>query len=324
MGFTDHIQNQITHHELASDNTLHVVTMISNSARYHSRYRLFREFQERMAKTANVKLYVVEVAFGDRKHEVTEPNNKQHLQLRTNQELWHKENAINVGVKHLLPANWKYVAWVDADVTFLNDNWAQETLHALQHHDLIQPWSECLDTGPYGNGTQMFKSFSSLVSKGVRQQAYKSEPYPYGHSGFAWACTREFWENTSGLMEFPILGSSDHHMAWAAIGQVEKSVHGGMTESFKRRAADWQRNAYRVTNGHLGYVPGTIVHSFHGPKGRRYYRERWQILVDNKFDPDTDLRKDSQGLIQVVNKPHLLEDISRYFASRHEDSIEEA
>lgn len=323
MNFTDHIANQIQHHDLASDNTLHVVTMISNPARYHSRYRLFRDFQARMEKTANIKFYVVEVAFGDRQHEVTEKGNPNHLQLRTDQEIWHKENAINIGVRHLLPANWKYVAWVDADVTFLNDNWAQETLHALQHHDLVQPWSECIDTGPYGNSNQMFRSFSSLVAKGIRQQANKNEPYPYGHSGFAWACTRVFWENVNGLMEFPILGSADHHMAWASIGKVSYSVHQKMTDDFKRRCDEWQRNAFRVTNGHLGYVPGTITHAFHGPKTKRFYRERWQILVDNKFSPDNDLRKDSQGLLMVVGKPHLLEDCASYFHSRDEDSIEE-
>jgi hypothetical protein len=323
MNFTDHITNQIQHHDLASDNTLHVVTMISNPARYHSRYRLFRDFQARMEKTANIKFYVVEVAFGDRQHEVTDPKNPQHLQLRTNQEIWHKENAINVGVKHLLPHDWKYVAWVDADVTFLNDNWAQETLQALQHYQVVQPWSECVDTGPYGNGKQMFKSFGLLNTNGVRIQAYSTEPYAFGHSGFAWACTRTFWENVNGLMDFPILGSSDHHMAWAMVGHVERSVHGGMTDSFKRRAEEWQRNAVRVTNGHVGYVPGLIIHNFHGAKKNRKYRERWQILIDNKFDPDTDLRRDSQGLLQVVNNPNLLYDIHQYFRQRNEDSIDE-
>lgn len=323
MAFSDHITNQIQHHELRSDNTLHVVTMISNSARYHSRYRLFREFQEQMATAKNIKLYVIEIAFGDREFEVTEAGNPQHLQLRTAQEIWHKENALNLGVKHLLPHDWKYVAWIDADVRFLNDNWAQETMHALQHHDLVQPWSECIDTGPYGNSNQLFKSFASLVAKGIRQQAHKGEPYPYGHSGFAWACTRVFWENVSGLMEFPILGSADHHMAWASVGEVYKSVHQGMTQAFKRKCEEWQRSAFRVTNGHLGYIPGTIVHSFHGPKKKRFYRERWQILVQNKFDPDVDLRKDSQGLLMVVGKPHLLQACHEYFHSRMEDSIDE-
>lgn len=37
----------------------------------------------------------------------------------------------------------------------------------------------------------------------------------YGHTGYVWACTRYFWENVGGLMDFCILGSADHNMALA-------------------------------------------------------------------------------------------------------------
>src|SRR6516162_7377922 len=114
---TNHVVNAIKHHELAGDNTLHVVAPISNSARYHSRYRIFRDWADAMKATANVQLHVVELAFGDRKFEVTGVDKgASELQLRSSHELWYKENLINLGVRHLLPTNWRYVAWVDGDV----------------------------------------------------------------------------------------------------------------------------------------------------------------------------------------------------------------
>lgn len=317
---TDHIVSSINNHGLVSDNTLHVVGVVSNPVRYHSRYRLFRDWVERMRSTPNVQLHLVELAYGDRHFECTTSND---LQLRTNHELWYKEAMINQGVKSLLPRDWKYVCWCDTDITFHNEHWAQETLHQLQAYDLIQPWSECVDMGVDGNGMQMFRSFSSLVQKNIQQQAHKDEPYPYGHSGFAWACTRIFWENVHGLMEFPILGSGDHHMAWASIGQVEKSVHQKMSYSFKNLCFDWQRNAMRITHGHLGHIKGLITHHWHGSKKKRFYRERWQILVEHKFDPIQDLRYDHQGLPYIYGKPHLEEEIRGYFRSRNEDGIDE-
>lgn len=320
--YTDHVVNAINHHDLVSDSTLHVVAVISNTARYHSRYRIFREWEQAMLATPNVKLHVVEMAFGDRHHEVTVKENPSHLQLRSGAELWHKEAMINVGVRHLLPRDWRYVAWIDADVFFGNQNWGLETIHALQHHDVVQPWSECIDLGPHGDALQLFRSFTSLEAKGVKQQAFKDEPYPYGHSGFAWACTRLFWENVNGLIDWAILGSADHHMAWALVNQVHRSVHGKMSDPFKRLANEWQERAYGITRGFVGYVPGRIEHRFHGPKGRRYYRERWRILIDAGFDPVRDLRRDAQGLPYIVGKPGLEEDIRKYMASRHEDSIE--
>jgi hypothetical protein len=322
------IQNAIKHHELSTDSTLHVVAVISNSARYHSRYRIFREWEQRMLATPNVKLYVVEIAFGDRCFEVTDVTNPNHLQLRTNQELWHKENMVNLGVQRLLPRNWKYLAWIDADITFNNDNWALETIHALQHYQVVQPWSECADLGPKGNIMRTHTSFSQLISQGIEPHApsdgsYYIGKFKAGHPGYAWACTRHFWENVEGLVDFAILGSADMNMSWAMIGKVQKSYHGKLSQDFKDGMKEWQRRAFRVTNGHLGYVPGMITHEFHGAKKTRFYKERSQILVDHGFSPRKHLMRDAQGLWRMVNHPQLQRDISNYMHSRNEDSVDE-
>ena len=322
---TDYVTNGIKNHELINDSTLHVVAVVSNPARYHSRYRLFREFANAMATTPNTMLHVVELAFGDRHHEVTGKDcpTPSQLQLRSDRELWHKENMINLGVRHLLPTNWRYMAWIDADVHFQNKNWALETIHQLQHYPVVQPWSECVDMGPHGNGMQMFRSFCSFVQRGKQIQSHPGEYYEYAHSGFAWACTRRFWENVGGLIDWAVLGSGDHHMAWGLINQIHKSVHQSMSGAFKRRANEWQANAYRETNGHVACVPGLLHHQWHGKKAARKYRERWQILIDNKFDPDTDLRRDAQGLLYIAGKPHLENDIREYMRGRNEDGIDE-
>lgn len=319
MHLVDHIHN----HCLDKDNVLHVVGVISNPVRYHSRYRLFRKWYERMLATPNVKVYVVEAAFGDRPFQVTDPCNPHHLQVRTHQELWLKENLINLGVRHLLPRNWKYVAWSDCDILFCDDHWAQEALHQLQHYHVIQPWMNCSDLGFQGEVLSLFDSFCSVHARGIRKQCHPGEPYKYAHSGYIWCCTREFWENVHGLMDWNCVGSGDHHMAWACINGVHHSVHRGMHQSFKDRALEWQRNAFRVTNGHLGYVKTRIEHMFHGSKKNRKYRERWSIFIDHQFDPNKDLRYDSQGLLQLVGKPALMDEIRQYNRARHEDSIDD-
>jgi len=100
------------------DNVLHVVAVISNPCLYARRYILAREFINRMEKEENVVLYLVELTYGDQKYYVTDMKNKRHLRLNTNVPLWHKENMINIGIKKLLPKNWKAVAWIDADIEF--------------------------------------------------------------------------------------------------------------------------------------------------------------------------------------------------------------
>lgn len=319
-----HLVEHVKNHGLLSNDVLHVVAVVSNPIRFRSRYRLFREFENRMLETAGVKFYIVEMAYGDRAYECTDSSNGNHLQLRTSQELWLKENMINLGVKRLFPKDWKYMAWVDADVEFQNPYWARETIQQLQHYPVVQPWSHCVDLGPHGEVLQTFESFCSVHRKRIPKQTHPSQPYKYAHSGYAWACTRFFWENAGGLMDFPILGSADHHMAFSLIGRVRDTVHGKMGEAFKRKCFEWEANACKVTQGDLiGYVKGMLKHFFHGKKADRKYRERWPILFENDFNPDTDLSYDSSGvLVLTKSKPRLIADIMDYQRGRSEDSVD--
>ncbi len=317
-----HITNHILKPQLKSNNVLHVIGVISNPVRYNSRFRLFKEWEAAMLATPNVQLHVVEAAIGDRHHEVTDPNNPNHLQLRTKQGIWIKENMINLGVRHLLPSDWKYLAWIDCDVFFRDPQWAQETLHQLQHYSVVQPWSDCLDLGHHGNILQHFQSFGYMHQLRTPKKPNHEKPYKYAHTGFAWACTRTFWENVKGLLDFCILGSGDHHLAWALIGEVMSTVPNKLAPSYARRCIEWQNNAVRITHKEVGYVMGRIEHKWHGSKTKRYYKDRWNILFSNNFDPDKDLAYDSQGLIHVIGKPKLVHEIHKYNLSRQEDGID--
>ena len=95
---------------------LYVVAPIINSSRYRSRYRLYREFAKYISDAGAI-LYTIEAAYGDRAFEITEASSRNQIRVRTNHEVWHKENLINIGVSRL-PADWKYVAWIDADIQF--------------------------------------------------------------------------------------------------------------------------------------------------------------------------------------------------------------
>lgn len=341
-----HLVNHIHNSDkMYGDNTLHVVRVISNPARYHSRYRLAREQEEFLKKCPNIKLYTVEASFGDRHHELINQTDEFNLKVKVKSEIWIKENMINLGVQHLLPYNWKYMAWIDGDVIWNDVNWGLETIQQLQHYSVIQPWTDGLDLGPYGNVLQCFKSFgsqnyiefdenlSSDMSGKKRKPVISERPATssmpiydhrrYGHSGFAWACTRHFWNNVGGLMDFCILGSADHNMATAMVGNVDFSIHKAMTQGFKDACKRWQHHAVRVTHNEVGATHDRLEHMFHGPKKRRYYAERWKILIHYKFDPLKDLMYDEQGIIHLVGKPALARAIAHYNRSRMEDSIEE-
>jgi hypothetical protein len=303
---------------------LHVVCMISNPIRWKSRIRLYNDFEQHMLDSG-VRLTTVEISYGARFAELTPHSSVNHIKLRADghQLCWQKESALNIGI-YSLPPDAKYIATIDADIRFRRSNWASETIHALQHYHVVQPWADCYDLGPNDEHLKHHVSFCRLVhhKEPIEQgpQAKKTR-YRFGHSGYAWGWTRQALEWTGGLIETAALGSADHHMAMALIGRVDDSIHRGTTPAYRTPLVQWQQRAMRHIAKNIGYVPGTIEHAFHGPKAKRFYMDRWEVLARHAFDPTTDLKRNTFGLIELAgSKPGLRHDIDLYFRSRDEDA----
>ena len=306
------------------ESKLHVIIVVSNPCLYARRYILAREFIKRMEMDEHdVILYVVEFAYGDQKFIVTDSKCTRHLQIRTKIPIWHKENMINVGVKRLLPSNWRAFAWIDADVEFESPNWATDALKLLNgSKDIIQLFSHAIDMDKNKNTMSVFSSFGYQYCKGKQ---YGGKGLEHWHPGYAWACTRKAYEKMGGVFEYGILGSSDHIMALSLIGQGVKGVDDKSTDGYKKKILEFQAN---VKNFRLGYVPNVIRHHFHGSKKNRKYTERWQILVKHLYDPYEHLEFDKENLennnckvlIPTAKCPKvLIDDIFKYFEERNED-----
>lgn len=296
-------------------NLLYVVAVVSNPARYQRRYELFRQFCQRMECIPNVRLVTVELQQRHRPF-VTDAT----IQLRTVHELWFKENLINVGVQYL-PDDWEYVAWIDADIHFINDNWVNETLHQLQTYDVVQLFSHAIDLGPRGETIKIHQGFMYLYNRGVE---YKNPKYgTHWHPGYAWACKKSAFNKMGGLIDWAILGSADNHMALALIGKVDESLNHCLHPHYIQMAKTFQERCERHIQRNVGHVDGTILHYWHGAKKNRFYKDRWKILVNNQYDPMRDIKRDDNGLYQLENyNIKLRDDLRHYFRSRNEDSID--
>jgi hypothetical protein len=321
--------NRVPQSVAGQPDKLHVIAVISNPVRYVSRYELYKKFVEHCATQPLVELHTVELAFGRRPFEITDASNPNHIQLRTYEEIWHKENMINLAVQRL-PADWKYVAWIDADVEFQRKDWAAETMQQLQHYMVVQMFQQAIDLGPYGEAFAMHQGFAwSYVSGKPKPERRKpgGYSYPHWHPGYAWAMRREAWDALGGLYDVSILGSGDHLMAWAMIGQGMDWLPTTMSDGYRKSLDDWQTRCDRLLNRDIGYVNGTLVHFFHGKKRDRKYQDRWKILSDAQFDPFVDIKRDWQGLYSLdmdgsarMNK--LRDDLRGYFRARNEDSVD--
>jgi len=299
------------------EDKLNVIMVVSNPCQFARRYILAKQFIKRMEmEENNIRLFIVELIYPNQKYYLTKSNNKNHLQLKTTIPIWHKENMINLGVKYLLPKDWKAVAWIDADIEFENTTWALDTLKVLNGtKDIVQLFSHCVDMNYNYDALNIFSSFGYKFTK---NENYSSSGVNYWHPGFAWACTRKAFEKMGGLYENAILGSGDHIMAYSLINKGLKSIHYESTDDYKQTIIDFGN---RVKNLRLGYVPGVIRHHFHGLKINRKYKERWLILMNNNYAPTLHLTKDEIGvLIPSVDCPdNMLDEIYEYFHQRNED-----
>jgi hypothetical protein len=303
-----------------------------------------------MMNSPNVKLHLIELAYGDRPWEVTNPSlYPDDIQVRTNTELFHKENAMNLAVRHF-PQGWKYGAIIDADLMFTRHDWALETIHQLQHYDFVQMFSTYshLSGKTLGTGHQAIWSAPGFafnyVKRGYRiptgwgngftspvthpdgyeyslKAAKKNAPESPGAPGGAWAFTSSAFNTVGGMLDKCILGSGDHFMAFGLVGdegKIDKEI-GGYTQSYRNYIRAWQLRALQLRRK-IGYVDCHVIHHFHGPMRNRAYGTRDKILVDNKYNPNTDVYYDWQGVLQLTpDKPVLRDAIRQYFLDRSED-----
>jgi hypothetical protein len=335
---------------------LYVITPIFNPIRYKSRWKHYQRFAA-MVKAAGGVLVTVEASFGDRHHALDfgedqheQPihgnaptkatefhkarslNPHQYVKVRTESELWIKENLINIGISRL-PSDWKYVAWIDADIAFARPNWVGETIHQLQHYKIVQMFSEAQDLDPSYHPIGHHLSFMHCYladmepeEDGYYYEGRKGKPYLW-HPGFAWAARRDAIDSLGGLIDWAILGAGDKHMASALIGQGMISCHSKIHPAYKRLLREWEWRAETHIRRNVGVVEGLITHYWHGKKRDRKYKDRWKILVHNPYNPDIDIKKDWQGVWQLVDRLEprsltLRDDLRDYFRSRHEDSID--
>lgn len=309
---------------------LQVVAVYANPQRWKARLANFKRFEDHMLKSG-VGLTTVECTYGDRPFELT--GNEQtvtRVQLRARDVLWHKENLGNIGLARA-PAS-DYYALVDGDFTFIDPNWATETVHMLQLHPIVQISSELIFLGPnnehLGRGTSLLSLYQQARSEArplTAEQYYDEiQVKTHGYPGGAWAYRRSALDDLGGLLDICIVGAGDHHMAQGLLGLSDRlAAPTNAGSAYSRRVNIWRDRAAAKVKNDIGLVPGLAMHHWHGKTADRHYPNRWRILQRASFDPDTDLIYDHQGLLQLAgNKPHLRDDMRAYFSARNEDSID--
>jgi len=326
----DLFTQRVLQEERAVYDKLHLILVVYSPVRFAARFSLTKNFIRRIESrhAKYVELYIVELVYGDQNFMITSSDNPHHLQLRSSVPLWHKENLINLGVKRLLPPDWKAMAWVDAEVEFESPTWALDALKLLvvdgcrdSYRDVVQLFSHAVNTDTDGLSTaeEIATGFGYNYQRGL---AYKGNGKGFWHPGFGWAMNRKAYDKVGGLFEYNILGAGDTVFARSMLGMFDATVpqtdYWG-SEGHFRAVLEWQS---KTDDLRVGYVPGVIRHHFHGSTKDRKYMDRLKILQSFVYDPGFHLVKnaDSGVIAPSLNFPaEAIDTIIGYFEGRKED-----
>lgn len=298
------------------------VTTYFNPAGYRNRLLNFRTFREHLG----VPLVVVEFSPTADFH-LHSDDAEVLIQLADGDVMWQKERLLNVAIAAVPEC--EAVAWLDCDVVLLAQDWVKRTLRRLDDCKLVQPFSRVTETAPGATPTlnpdaRTRPSFAHQYQAGdigdreLATWRVGDDPVPL-HCGYAWAARRELLV-THGLYDASIVGGATREIATAALGELDAlATCRARSPAQLEHVLAWAEPFARDVAGEVGCIPGDLVHLWHGRTADRGYGVRYQVLVDNCFNPQSDIEHTGGCWRWASDKPGLHEGVFRYFASRRED-----
>ena len=245
--------------------------------------------------------------------------------------LWQKERLMNIALESL-PDSVDKVMWLDSDLIFLNDDWVPETASLLDKYPVVQPFAwmtylpagegadyaiEQLPTLPLGQGVGGVYHSAGLGLQSFPDMCFRSN-FLLGHPGFAWAARREVI-TAAGFYDRSIIGGGDRIMLNGFTGHysgVSRKMPPAMAEDVR---AFGRKLTPLVGPSNVSYTPGVVVHIWHGNRADRDYTHRYQILLNNRYDPVRDVRVNEDGVLAWSSeKPKLHRQVTEYFNNRKE------
>ena len=307
--------------------TFWAITCYFNPAGYRRRLDNYRIFRQRL----KVPLVAVELSF-DKKFQLASGDADILVQLHSSAVLWQKERLLNVALKSL-PDVCDKVAWLDCDILFESEDWAERAIRALDEFALLHlfrerkelPMDFTPDTAGSSKATLEAQSLVyQLAIGGITTQeiSVPTSPLKGSTCGLAWASRRDILAE-HGLYDACIVGGGDKAILSAALGLFDDFAQ---TREMNPRRTEhylaWAKPYFNRVRGHVGSVPGRVFHLWHGDLNNRRLLERNRLFAQFDFDPASDIALDENGCWGWnSDKTEMHAFVRQYFESRKEDGM---
>jgi hypothetical protein len=307
------------------------ITCYFNSVGYRRRLENYRVFRKRLT----IPLVTVELSF-DGAFQLGKEDADILVQIHGADVMWQKERLLNIALERV-PENCDKIAWLDCDIVFGSEDWAEQANRALdasvvvhlfhERHDL--PRNASADDLHHWNAPPTSYSVVSKIAAGEASPEdlfSANAPLERGSTaGLAWAGRRQVLAK-HGLYDACILGSGDRAILCAALGKLDYGARATlMNDRWRQHYLAWARPYSESVMGRVGSIGGRLFHLWHGDIADRQYGRRHSRLRAFDFDPRHDITLDCSGCWRWnSNKKALHAFVRRYFESRNEDGAPES
>lgn len=285
-----------------------IVTSHFNPARFRKPARNYWQFRYGLGEELAKRLMTIELSFDG--HYMV--HDAIRVQGGPRNLVWQKEALLNLAFQQL-PESVRYVAWINHDILFHNNEWAVHMVRALsEEHAVVQLFDHVDYLDQLGNVARSAPAMSwNLITNG----------HAAGMPGMAWGARRDYLETCGGLPAANIIGGGDVPAFDGFCDRDTVYYKRQCNESLNRANQAWIDRARR-SRGRLKYgcVPGRVSHLWHGRSQDRRYRSRMELIRD--CDVESDIHLNADGIWEWTSwNPRLQRRIRDYFDKRQEDGL---
>jgi hypothetical protein len=258
--------------------------------------------------------------------------------------MFQKECLLNIGISYVLnKTEVPYICWADADILFANKRWHHDTVAALEHSLVTQPFSGCtmLDhefgvQQDYGRPSRHVSSIKYWdwmgrpADWGIGYQAVFPVDNGSSKSGLVWAARREFFEHFQlehrcfiGGADALMVGSFTSTDPWWLVHR-RRAYGSQFIPCWETWSSRLQLLATSLGLKTVSFVEGSVYHMNHGTAENRRYSARNLPLIDANCNVMSDVALGANGLLRFTNtglKKGLQEIVDSYYSSRKEDEF---
>ena len=290
-----------------------------------------RERQVALVKTLhhlNGCVDIVLVGWGLDWHNIPRSPNLKTIDIPSASIIWQKERFFNLALLHRREHH-KYIVWADADILFIEQGWQDRLKAKLESDRLVQLFNRVedvkldftLDPGHIASTGLIRQSVIETLSCDITPQDYFSQrgiSLKIGcNPGLAWGAKIETIAKV-GFPDFMILGSGDKVLLASAMGYHETFFQTlSLNARFARQYHAWGNRFFQEIKGRVSYLDNKIYHIIQGNYQNRRYRDRYQLIQDDRFAIDDYLTINEYGAWQWCDDGNEYAiAIAKYFQDR--------